>query len=93
MGLDETRNQNQPFREKTVVNGIEMGVGLGSQDYEIYFPDVEISPEEGIYDEVIRVGSSQDDAKKAFESAVELANSGKSAKEIYKEIQRTSRVF
>ena len=54
MGLDETRNQNQPFREKTVVNGIEMGVGLGSQDYEIYFPDVEISPEEGIYDELIK---------------------------------------
>ena len=73
------------------MNGIEISVtwDSDSNDYTIYFPQIELgeeASEKGVYDQIIRISSKSEDAKKLFECATELAKKESDGYKIYEQV-------
>ncbi len=87
----------KPYHEETTVNGIEIVVAWyddSSKDYEIYFPQIEISEtadEKGVHDQIIRVSQKPEVAKQVFDYAVRLAQTESDVYEIYKKVEEFAR--
>jgi hypothetical protein len=87
------KENDQNYHEKTVVNKITISVGYdgGYRDYTLYFPNIDLMNDEGVYDQVLRISDKEEDAREYFKRAVELAKSGKNVYDIYKELQQQIR--
>jgi hypothetical protein len=80
-GRNEGSAPHERFTEKTTVNGIEISVGWdrGLHDYTLYFPSIELGEKAAsfkVYDQIIRVGDTEEEAKVAFKYACWQANGG-----------------
>ena len=84
-------DEERCYYEKTTVNGIEISVGWdqGYDEYTLYFPQIQIGEEareKGVWDQVIRISESLDDAKKIFNLSVEIAHNESDVYKIYEKV-------
>ncbi len=84
------------YRERMVVNGIEISVGWDRyyNDYTIYFPEITLEEgrKRGVNDQVIRITTLPDVAKQIFDHACKVAKEGNlNVYDVFKQVQEFSR--
>ena len=96
-GEEETEEDEEPdieeeidksYREKTVVNGIEMKIGWSDdgEKYEIYFPQIKFGKVQGVGDQTIGISQNPDLAKEVFGYASAAAKLTPDVYELYKKV-------
>ena len=95
--LNEQGEHHRDYREREVVNDIIISVAFDPYygDYTIYFPQIELSADEDVSDQVLRISENPDEAKSFFEMAKNLADEGRDMYEIFKilEKKRNEKLF
>lgn len=91
--VDGKGKEGKPFFGEKEVNGIIINVRWESesQDYEIYFPQIQLGNTENVPDQVLRITRDAEVAKKVFDRACELALQEPNVYKLYKAIQEFSR--
>ncbi len=85
--------ESKSFVANKTINGVETMVHWDDsyKDYVIYFPQVDLGNDQGVYDQVIRLGDSPEDAKKIFEAACGIAETESDVYKVYKKIEMLAR--
>ena len=93
MGMKPEQQDRKAYLERTNVNGIDISVGWdrGYDDYTIYFPQIELGKEEGIYDQVIRLTRKTEVAKQVFDFATKEAEKTKNVYDLFRSVEKFSR--
>ena len=78
VGPAPEKGPDQSYGERATVNGVDISVGWdqGNDGYTIYFPQIKLgkaASEQGIYDQIIVIGSKPEAAKQVFEYAAKVA--------------------
>jgi hypothetical protein len=86
------KSMEKVYKEKATINGIDISVYYDEncQDFVLYMFHMTTGEEfkkSGPYEEIFHVANSEDDAKKVFQKAVELANLEKSPDELHSEVE------
>ncbi len=91
--LSPEKGPDQPYGEKATVNGIDLHVGWdqGNDSYTIYFPQIKLgkaASEQGIYDQIVVIGSKPEAAKQVFDYATKVvAEEGRQLWQVYQMVE------